>query len=113
MRAAIQASGPLPDAVRAHAERMDGGWSVRWRAPDAPAGARALVALTHSGLSQVVPRGENAGRTLQHDHVVRAFEHAPVTQGSLRLEAASATRAVVLVSRPDRRIIGAALVPLP
>jgi hypothetical protein len=34
---------------------------------------KAFVALTYSGLVSKVTRGENAGETLHHDHVVRAF----------------------------------------
>ena len=44
----------------------------------APTGAALGVAaaLTQSGLSTTVKRGENAGRTLRHDGVVRAFSSA-------------------------------------
>jgi len=38
-----------------------------------PKGAVARVALTESGLSTDVKRGENSGRALKHDAVVRAF----------------------------------------
>lgn len=38
-----------------------------------PKGAVARVALTESGLSTDVKRGENSGRVLKHDAVVRAF----------------------------------------
>ncbi len=77
----------------------------------APEGARVLVALTESGLSVKVPRGENAGRTLQHDHVVRAFvEGAP--GAALAFEAPAGvrlarSRVVVLVQAPDRSIVAA------
>jgi hypothetical protein len=43
-----------------------------------------FVALAEGGLSSVVTRGENAGRTLRHDHVVRAL------RGPLALYAAGA-----------------------
>jgi hypothetical protein len=35
--------------------------------------ARVFVALTEDGLSNAVDGGENRGKTLHHDHVVRAF----------------------------------------
>lgn len=48
------------------------------------------VALTESGLASAVSAGENAGRKLVHDHVVRAFASGPrfasgSAQGSARL----------------------------
>ena len=87
-----------------------------------PAGTRpteALVALTESGLSTKVKRGENGGRILQHASVVRALrELGPVgSDGTfsatipLDLAAdwpAGHLRAVVLVQeRESRRIVGA------
>jgi hypothetical protein len=49
---------------------------LRVRIPDARDRARALiaVALTQDGLSSEVKAGENAGKRLAHEHVVRAFE---------------------------------------
>lgn len=47
------------------------------------------VALVERGLSQSVPRGENAGRTLRHANVVRAFKTLPAP-----------TRQVVSLSAP-------------
>ena len=38
-----------------------------------PGDGRVYVALTENGLSNAVDGGENRGKTLQHDHVVRAF----------------------------------------
>ncbi|MBY0313433.1 MAG: DUF1223 domain-containing protein [Phycisphaerales bacterium] len=40
---------------------------------DIPADAQVLAAITEDGLSSAVKRGENAGATLHHDRVVRAF----------------------------------------
>jgi len=42
-----------------------------------PAGASLVVALTQSGLSSDVKRGENAGRVLKHAAVVRALKVLP------------------------------------
>ena len=52
--------------------------AVRFRVqPAPPPGSTVLVALTEDGLEVDVPRGENAGETLRHDHVVRAFQIIP------------------------------------
>ena len=40
------------------------------------------VAVTESGLTTQVRRGENGGRLLHHDHVVRAFETVALTQST-------------------------------
>lgn len=55
------------------------GLAVSVSAEQVPPGARLHVALTETGLTTVVKRGENAGRTLQHVHAVRA--HASGTAG--------------------------------
>lgn len=39
-----------------------------------PKNARAFIAVTENNLITEVERGENRGRQLHHDHVVRAFE---------------------------------------
>lgn len=44
---------------------------VAYEVTGAPAGSILHLALIESGLVQKVPRGENAGRTLRHDNVVR------------------------------------------
>ena len=46
-----------------------------------PGDGRVYVALTENGLSNAVDGGENRGKTLQHDHVVRAFA-GPLPMGS-------------------------------
>lgn len=46
---------------------------VSYQARDLPRGAVVHVALVERGLRTPVRRGENAGRTLTHDNVVRAF----------------------------------------
>ncbi len=47
--------------------------TVEYEVTGAPAGSILNLALVESGLIQKVPRGENDGRTLRHDNVVRAF----------------------------------------
>jgi hypothetical protein len=53
--------------------------------PAAPAGAETilpLAALTQSGLSSVVTRGENGGRTLRHGSVVRTIKRLDALKGA-------------------------------
>ena len=49
---------------------------------DAPNEAVLHLALVQRQAEQAVPRGENAGRTLRHANVVRAFETVPAGFGS-------------------------------
>lgn len=55
-------------AVHAKSERADGASKSSDKAPD------LVVAIVERGLTSSVRRGENAGRTLAHDNVVRAFK---------------------------------------
>jgi hypothetical protein len=73
---------PATVGLSARAEAAGAGaWRVTWAAEGAPTGCVVLVALTQGGRSVAVPRGENAGRTLRHEGVVRAFAQAPVGSG--------------------------------
>ena len=47
--------------------------SVSYAVADAPAGADLVVAVAEDGLVTRIERGENGGRTLRQEHVVRAF----------------------------------------
>ena len=91
--------------VRAEVRRHGRRYTVTPRVDGAPPNARILIALTQDGLKIDVPRGENAGRTLRHDHVVRAF--AETTAGApVTLDApadASPARSAIVVLVQDRR----------
>ena len=82
--------GPRDGALRARVRRLNtkpAAAKIRLEAGIAADGALALVAearaadepaalyvaLTESGLVSTVTRGENSGRRLEHDHVVRAW----------------------------------------
>ncbi|MGH9942414.1 MAG: DUF1223 domain-containing protein [Pyrinomonadaceae bacterium] len=94
--------------------------------PEVSAGdeAEVLLALTESGLSTSVPRGENAGRTLGHAPVVRRLEMIGKAQAGAAFTVRTALifdrgwkrrnlRAVVFVQERDsRRMLGAATVKL-
>ncbi|MFN0010231.1 MAG: DUF1223 domain-containing protein [Phycisphaerales bacterium] len=68
---ATPAAVPLTFEVQA-GDAATGARPVAIHAP-AGAGLGVAAALTHSGLSTSVKRGENSGRALTHDGVVRAF----------------------------------------
>ncbi len=59
--------------------------SVDYAVTDAPAGALLNLALVQQRAEQAVPRGENAGRTLRHANVVRAFETVQAGEGTRAL----------------------------
>ena len=88
---------PVKDGVR-----------VDYQVAGAPDSALLCVALVESGLVSHVAKGENAGRTLSHESVVRAFVSKPLAghgAGSLTLDAAPAAaghprRAIVFVQDP-------------
>jgi len=61
------------------------------------ANAAVVVALTQDGLSSNVKAGENAGKRLSHDHVVRAW------QADLALGAGGELRRTFRFARPDDR----------
>ncbi len=79
------------------------------------------TAVVERGLETHVGSGENNGRTLHHDNVVRAFAQAPVGAGTgsvamavpTDLRADSASVIVYVQHLPTRRINGAATARLP
>lgn len=80
-----------------------------------------IAALVERDLSQKVKRGENKGRTLHHDNVVRDFEAEEVEDdhASIELdieddvERANASVIVFVQDRRSLRILGATRVELP
>lgn len=88
---------------------------------NAPAGSELCAALCEDGLESVVKRGENSGRTLSHDGVVRAFVAAPIGKaGKVSLTLAppgdmNAARACVVLFVQDAgtmKILGAHAAPV-
>jgi hypothetical protein len=68
----------------------DGALVVAYAARGTPVGTRVNAALVEDGLVVRVRAGENSGRTLRHDGVVRGFASAPVSDagaGELQLRA--------------------------
>lgn len=71
------------------------------------------LALVESGLVQKVPRGENAGRTLRHDNVVRAFVSVSLDKnatGSAKLPAPTGNNSAIIgfVQQPASKAVLAA-----
>jgi hypothetical protein len=92
--------------------------NARYRVTGAPGGATLHLALVESSTTVRVLRGENAGRTLRHDNVVRAFRSAPLDEalsGTTTLERrggpaprSGALAVIAYVQRPTLEIVGAA-----
>ncbi|MGC4879311.1 DUF1223 domain-containing protein [Micromonospora sp. DT43] len=104
----------VPDVV-------DGGqMALDYRVQRLPQRAVVNVAVVQRGLDSEIARGENAGRTLRQDNVVRAFASVPLDAEQGRVELATppdldSRRATVIgyVQREgDRAIVGATAVDL-
>jgi hypothetical protein len=81
LRAGIAAANARsnPVVVTPTAHWAPDGLHVAVQLTHAPSGALVIVALTESSLSSAIHAGENNGRTLVHNDVVRAFTELPVT----------------------------------
>ena len=109
-KVALKVTKLSKDAVEVEVELSEGA---------RPAGAEVVVALTQSGLSSDVKRGENAGRVLQHAAVVRSLKvagAAPKVTVRLPRQAAWDARSLSVVAfaqgRGQARILGAARAPV-
>jgi hypothetical protein len=105
----------------------DGSLTVAYEAKGAPSGSRVDAALVEDGLAVHVRAGENSGRTLRHDGVVRALVSEALPESgrgetSVRPPAgvveANASVVVWVESRLDpqskgRPIVAAVRAPLP
>ncbi|MEM8739330.1 MAG: DUF1223 domain-containing protein [Planctomycetota bacterium] len=97
--------------VAAAASQTDAGdavLEVRWRVDEVPASASLHLVVVEDGLVTDVPRGENRGRTLRHDGVVRVLDTRALSDhdGSARLalpERIDLTQASVVAFVQDRR----------
>jgi hypothetical protein len=119
-REAIAAAARAPHARVTLARTGD---ALSIEVAGAPDGAEVLLAITETGLSTSVPRGENAGRTLEHGPVVRALRRVGAVRGGAFHGTESVAlpegvkrehaRLVVFVQEPKgRRIRGAAALAL-
>jgi hypothetical protein len=71
---------PAPVAVQLSATRQGQTITVNYKLTGTLSGAVLNVALVSSVVSTVVKRGENAGHTLSHNNVVRAFTTIRATE---------------------------------
>jgi hypothetical protein len=78
------AEGAAP-ALKLSATRAGATLKVNVETAPATGSERVFVALTEDGLTHAVDGGENRGKTLQHDHVVRAFA-GPLPMGTADVE---------------------------
>lgn len=95
--------------VNASATRIDGAEAKK---------PSFMIAIVERGLSSKIRRGENAGRTLEHDNVVRAFETFAPEAKTLVLRVPSDVKRenaslVVLAQEPSGVIVAATTLPLP
>jgi hypothetical protein len=121
IRAAAKAAGKVRvelKVVRAGKETVE----VELKLPEGERrDAELVLALTESGLSSQVKRGENAGRTLRHAAVARALQVVGPAKATAtaRLELQPrwnrhALQVVAFVQeRASRRVVGVAAVPVP
>ncbi|MGR6320115.1 DUF1223 domain-containing protein [Micromonospora soli] len=119
-----EAAVPLGLSVEDLAEGTGGGCRVvvNYQAERPPERAVLNVAAVERGLENDVPRGENAGRRLRQDNVVRAFTSAQLAQdpgrGRLELELSSeldprhASVVGYVQNEDDKSIVGVAAVDL-
>ncbi len=116
---AAAAKGVMPVGVTLDVEAPPerGPFTLTVTLKDAPKGCVVLGALVEDGLSTEVKRGENAGRKLAHDRVVRVFKvQKPDAKGvaSIALDvpkdaSLARSRVVAVVQEaPGGKVIGAA-----
>lgn len=81
---------PSQVSITLSTKRLAGGKvHVHYTLADQPGKAVIFFALVESGITTEVPRGENAGETLKHSNVVRAWESVDLqskTSGDVTLE---------------------------
>jgi len=85
---------------------------LTYRATHAPGDSRLCVAIVEARRTSKVTRGENAGRTLEHARVVRAFSTSAIEEesGSLKLpgKVPAGGSVVAFVQEGSGAILGAA-----
>ena len=115
------AAGALPRVELTGASRRQRAIRVGYEVSGIPAGCTLTVAALSDSLENHVPRGENAGRTLRHRNVVRAFGTVKLAPGdsagelSMTLPDTMAPGSQSLVAYVQRRetlaIVAAAALP--
>jgi len=113
---------PARAGVSLSAELADGSLDVTYAVNDAPRRAALMLIVVERGLGNHVPRGENRGRTLRHDEVVRTHHDlgriGRETNGTFALEVpeevdpAMASLVCIVHDPVTMEIVGAASVDL-
>jgi len=118
IQSALSTPASVPPRLRLQSDAATSP-SVRVGLPEAPEEAAVHVALVERGLSQSVDRGENAGRTLRHANVVRAFKTVPAAESQVvslnapsSLDPSDASVIAYVQDRGSMQILGAARVEL-
>ena len=91
------------------------GQTLSITAGEAPSGAEVLLAVTQHDVASSVTRGENQGRRLVHDSVVRHWQSlgsAKVSMEAQLPEVKGDSAVVFLQDRRSRRVLGAASIKL-
>jgi len=121
IEAALARSAPVAVRMRLEPIATDS-VRVRWETSSSPRGAELHSAIVERSLTSDVERGENRGRTLQHENVVRLFRTITLNQstsGRITLAIPAGVRpenASVIVFVQDTRrhtILGAAMADFP
>ncbi len=123
--ALLAAAKDATATVRVTAEESaKGPLSLRVSVAGATKGAEVFLAISEDRLAVDVPRGENAGRRLEHTAVVRdlrrigrvdgtgRFEGSPVPARDAAWKAGTLHAVVFVQERESRRVLGAARVSL-
>ena len=114
----VSLARPLPVALVASARPADGGLSVSYRADRVVPETVLSAAVAERLVQSRVTRGENAGQSLSHVNVVRAFRTQPFdrAEGELRMQLPrnlAAERALVVVylqKRGSMEVVGVSAV---
>jgi hypothetical protein len=99
------------EPARARITLTADGATARARLESGTDGARLFLAAYENGLEVQVPRGENAGKKLRHDHVVRRLVESPGREVTLSIPA-HIHGLVAFAQAPDGTILQAVSLPL-
>jgi hypothetical protein len=89
--------------------------TIRYSLDKATTDEQLNIAIVEKELENFVPRGENSGKKLHHDNVVRVFKSVVVSrEGEIEIEAPSnlnfqKASAILYIQRKNSEIIGSAI----